>query len=175
MCERWDPSRGLSIDWSRHKIDLKITWKVQGPKGKTSFSYPQGEWRLSEHGRQTETLVAIKSPGLWSPRCSGEGRNRERERGGNMEHREVLTTVGSEGRRWISRKGDRWWSSGSDRLGFLRGDGFGGLQVSGWCSADSTCCCEAADADGFARRPAFSGQLDLQGVVALWFHSAASL
>jgi hypothetical protein len=80
MCERWDPSRGLSIDWSRHKIDLKITWKVQGPKGKTSFSYPQGEWRLSEHGRQTETLVAIKSPGLWSPRCSGEGRNRERER-----------------------------------------------------------------------------------------------
>jgi hypothetical protein len=51
----------------------------------------------------------------------------------------------------------------------------GGLQVSGWCSADSACCCEAADADGFARQSAFGGQLDLQGAVALWFRSAASL
>jgi hypothetical protein len=30
--------------------------------------------------------------------------------------REMLTTIGSEGRRWISRKG----GSGSGRLGFLR-------------------------------------------------------
>jgi hypothetical protein len=27
MCERWDLSRGFSIDWSRNKIYLKITKK----------------------------------------------------------------------------------------------------------------------------------------------------
>jgi hypothetical protein len=30
MWERWDFRRGFYTDWSRHKTDLKITWKARG-------------------------------------------------------------------------------------------------------------------------------------------------
>jgi hypothetical protein len=64
MCERWDLSRGLSIDLHRNKIGSKHYGISQGPKQKTTLSF----FFL---GFQTDCRLQRQDPGRSGRRAVG--------------------------------------------------------------------------------------------------------
>jgi hypothetical protein len=96
MCERWDFRRGFSIDWSRHKIDLKITRKDRGLFAKRPYLQPPDR-NTDRSFSRTGTC-----PGASNPRSSeqlGAWVRCKMERGDQGDRKGVLTCDWDEGRR----------------------------------------------------------------------------
>jgi hypothetical protein len=83
MCERWDFRRGFSIDWSRHKTDLKITRNARGLFAKQPYLLQPTPWDGQKLLRYRNLPWRIKSTGFWAARGLGEMQNGERRSRGS--------------------------------------------------------------------------------------------
>jgi hypothetical protein len=91
MCERWDFRRGFSIDWSRHKTDLKITRKARGLNTKQGVFFLLWIGTYKE-GRGLQELLGLSN--RQGSRQLGARARRKTDRGERGDLKDVLTTGG---------------------------------------------------------------------------------